>query len=121
MASDSTPMLKGTVDLLIMRALASQPTHGYGVMRWIEQTTGATLQVDEGSLYPALYRLEDRGYVESEFGISENNRRARFYRLTREGRAQLKVDTSEFLRFARAMFVALDVPGGAGIPAVSSP
>lgn len=110
MAADSTPLLKGTVDLLIMRALAAQPTHGYGVMRWIEETTGATLRVDEGSLYPALYRLEDRGFVESEFGISENNRRARFYRLTRSGRAQLKADATEFLRFARAMFVALDVP-----------
>ena len=106
----STPMLKGTVDLLIMRALTAQPTHGYGVLRWIEVTTGATLQIDEGSLYPALYRLEDRGFVQSEFGVSENNRRARFYRLTREGRAQLKADTSEFLRFARAMCVALDAP-----------
>lgn len=108
--AQATPILKGTVDLLIMRALAAQPTHGYGVLRWIEAVTGATLQVDEGSLYPALYRLEDRGFVESEFGLSENNRRARFYRLTREGRAQLKTDTHEFLRFARAMCEALDAP-----------
>lgn len=115
MAADPTPMLKGTVDLLIMQALAAaQSTHGYGVMRWIEQATGATLQVDEGSLYPALYRLEDRGWVISEWGVSENNRRARFYRLTPKGRTQLKAETSEFLRFARAMFLALDVqPNGA--------
>ena len=116
MPADSTPMLKGTVDLLIMRALASQPTHGYGVMRWIENTTGSTLQVDEGSLYPALYRLEDRGFVESEFGVSENNRRARFYRLTSAGHAQLEADTTEFLRFARAMLLALEVPGASPTP-----
>jgi PadR family transcriptional regulator, regulatory protein PadR len=110
MADGSVPLLKGTVDLLIMRALAARPTHGYGVMRWIEEATGATLQVDEGSLYPALYRLEDRGWVISEWGTSENNRRARFYRLTPKGRTQLKTDSGEFVRFARAMFLALEVP-----------
>lgn len=112
MADVSVPMLKGTVDLLIMQALASRATHGYGVMRWIEEATGATLQVDEGSLYPSLYRLEDRGWVVSEWGLSENNRRARFYRLTPKGRTQLKTETGEFLRFARAMFRALEVPVG---------
>lgn len=112
MASDTVPVLKGTVDLLIMQALASRSTHGYGVMRWIEEATGAALQVDEGSLYPSLYRLEDRGWVVSEWGVSENNRRARFYRLTPKGRTQLKTETTEFLRFARAMFLALEVPAG---------
>jgi transcriptional regulator len=112
MAGDSVPLLKGTVDLLIMQALAHRGTHGYGVMRWIEEATGATLQVDEGSLYPALYRLEDRGWVASDWGVSENNRRARFYRLTPKGRTQLKAETGEFLRFARAMFRALEVPAG---------
>ena len=110
MADETVPLLKGTVDLLIMRALAAGTTHGYGVMRWIEEATGTTLQVDEGSLYPALYRLEDRGWLASEWGVSENNRRARFYRLTPKGRTQLKAETGEFLRFARAMFRALDVP-----------
>jgi len=110
MADETVPLLKGTVDLLIMRALAAGVTHGYGVMRWIEEATGTTIQVDEGSLYPALYRLEDRGWLSSEWGVSENNRRARFYRLTPKGRAQLKTETGEFLRFARAMFRALDVP-----------
>ncbi len=112
MASDVVPMLKGTVDLLIMQALAARGTHGYGVMRWIEEATGATLQVDEGSLYPSLYRLEDRGWLVSEWGTSENNRRARFYRLTPKGRIQLKTETGEFLRFARAMFRAPEVPVG---------
>ncbi len=113
MATESVSMLKGTVDLLIMRALAARTTHGYGVMRWIEEATGATLQVDEGSLYPALYRLEDRGCLASEWGVSENNRRARFYRLTTKGRTQLKAETGEFLRFARAMVRALEVPAPA--------
>ncbi len=110
MATDPVPMLKGTVDLLIMQALAAGATHGYGVMRWIEEATGSTLQVDEGSLYPALYRLEDRGWLASDWGVSEINRRARFYRLTAKGRTQLKAETGEFVRFARAMFRALDVP-----------
>lgn len=110
MAADSVPLLKGSVDLLIMQALAARATHGYGVMRWIEEATGAALQVDEGSLYPALYRLEDRGLVSSELGISENNRRARFYRLTPKGRTHLRNETGEFVRFARAMFLALEVP-----------
>lgn len=110
MPVEPAPMLKGAVDLLIMRALAAQPTHGYGVMRWIEATTGAAIQLDEGSLYPALYRLEDRGLVESEFGVSENNRRARFYRLSRLGRSRLKADTNDFVRFAQAMLIALDAP-----------
>ena len=110
MADHSVPVLKGTVDLLILRALAAQPTHGYGVMRWIEEATGSVIQVDEGSLYPALYRLEDRGWVSSDWGVSENNRRARFYRLTPVGRNQLKVESREFLRFAEAMYQALQAP-----------
>ncbi len=110
MAADRVPVLKGTLDLLILQALAARATHGYGVMRWIEEATGAALQIDEGSLYPALYRLEDRGWVASEWGTSEHNRRARYYRLTPRGRTQLKAETGEFLRFARAMCRALDVP-----------
>jgi transcriptional regulator len=102
-------LLRGTLDLLILRALSLQPTHGYGVMRWIEQATDESLRIEEGSLYPALYRLEKRGWVESEWGLSENNRRARFYRLTRKGRAQLTTDADAFARYARAMLKALDV------------
>lgn len=115
MADPSVTLLKGSLDLLILRALASRATHGYGVIRWIEEATGAALQIEEGSLYPALYRLEDRGWVVSDWGASENNRRARYYRLTPKGRAQLKVEVTEFTRFARAVFQALEgpVPGGA--------
>jgi transcriptional regulator len=100
------------IGLIMLQALAAGPTHGYGVMRWIEEATGSAIQVDEGSLYPSLYRLEGRGWLVSEWGVSENNRRARFYRLTAKGRAQLKTEIGEFLRFARAMFQALDVPVG---------
>jgi len=110
MADQAVALLKGSLDLLILRALASRSTHGYGVMRWIEEATGSALQIEEGSLYPALYRLEDRGWVTSDWGSSENNRRARFYRLTPKGRLQLKVETSEFTRFAQAVFQALESP-----------
>jgi PadR family transcriptional regulator, regulatory protein PadR len=115
MASNSGPselealeLLRGTLDMLIMRALVIQPTHGYGVLRWIERATGDDLRIEEGSLYPALYRLEKRGWVESEWGVSENNRRARFYQLTRVGRAQLTVEVDTFRRFTQAVFRALD-------------
>jgi len=105
-------MLKGSLDVLILRALSDRATHGYGVMRWIEDATGSQIQIDEGSLYPALYRLEDRGWVASEWGTSENNRRARFYRLTAAGRARLKTEVGQFVRFATAMLQALQQPAG---------
>lgn len=107
MPTHSAAVLKGSLDVLILRALADRATHGYGVMRWIEEATGAVLQVDEGSLYPALYRLEDRGWVASDWGTSEHNRRARYYRLTPKGRAQLKEEIGQFTRFAEAMLQAL--------------
>src|SRR5262245_737778 len=110
MPDGSVTLLKGSLDLLILRALASGSPHGYGVMRWIEEATGSALQVEEGSLYPALYRLEDRAWVASEWGSSENNRKARYYRLTPKGRAQLKVEAGEFTRFAQAVMQALDAP-----------
>ena len=110
MPDHSVALLKGSLDLLILRALASSPAHGYGVMRWIEAATGSVLQIEEGSLYPALYRLEDRGWVVSDWGSSENNRRARYYRLTPKGRAQLRIETTEFTRFAQAVFQVLEAP-----------
>jgi transcriptional regulator len=109
MQAESLELLRGTLDLLILRALKVEPTHGYGVLRWIERATGDGLRIEEGSLYPALYRLEKRGWVTSEWGLSENNRRARFYALTRKGRTQLDTEVDEFVRFARAVFRALDL------------
>jgi len=82
MPAQSLELLRGTLDLLILRSLTRGRLHGFAVMRFIEAATGSALQIEEGSLYPALYRLEDRGWIESEMGVSENNRRARFYRLT---------------------------------------
>jgi transcriptional regulator len=114
MPDESLELLRGTLDLLILRALKVEPTHGYGVLRWIERATGDELRIEEGSLYPALYRLEKRGWITSEWGLSENNRRARFYNLTRKGRAQLESEVDGFVRFARAVFRALDVAPAAG-------
>jgi transcriptional regulator len=107
--NESLELLRGTLDLLILRALKVESTHGYGVLRWIERATGDELRIEEGSLYPALYRLEKRGWITSEWGLSENNRRARYYQLTRKGRAQLETEVDEFVRFSRAIFRALDL------------
>ncbi len=109
MPSESLELLRGTLDLLILRALKVEPTHGYGVLKWIERATGDQLKIEEGSLYPALYRLQKRGWISSEWGVSENNRRARFYELTAEGLRQLEVEVAGFVQFARVVFQALDV------------
>lgn len=107
MPTETLELLRGTLDLLILRALSVQPTHGYGVLRWIERATRDELRIEEGSLYPALYRLEKRGWVSSDWGLSENNRKARFYELTRDGRRQLATEVDMFTRFTKAVFRAL--------------
>ena len=103
MARRGTRLLHGTLDTLILRTVADGPRHGYGIGRWIEQQTGAAIQVEEGSLYPALYRLEKKGLLESEWGVSELDRRAKFYRLTARGREALDTETQEWMRFSRAV------------------
>jgi PadR family transcriptional regulator PadR len=103
-------VLRGTLDLLILKAVSWGPTHGYGVARWIEGATNDVLQIEEGSLYPALHRLEVRGWIGSEWGTSENNRRAKFYTLTTKGRAQLRLEAATWTRFAHAVFAALEAP-----------
>jgi PadR family transcriptional regulator len=95
--------LPGTLDTLILRTLAKGPKHGYGIARWIEETTDQALSVEEGSLYPSLYRMEQRGWIEAEWGTSELGRRAKFYRLTRRGRQQLATDTDAWKVFAGAV------------------
>jgi transcriptional regulator len=107
MTTPSVDILRGTLDLLVLKAVSWGPAHGYAVARWIEQSTGDVLQVGEGSLYPALHRLEERGWIVAEWGVSETNRRAKFYTLTRRGRAQLTVETESWTRFAHAVFAAL--------------
>jgi PadR family transcriptional regulator len=108
MASNNGDLLQGTLGLLILKALAGGERHGYGIARWIQEITGDILQIEEGSLYPALRRLEDREFVESRWGLSENNRRARFYAITQAGRRHLTADASVWMRFARAVMVVLE-------------
>src|ERR687889_1564533 len=93
-------LLQGTLDVLILKALSWGPMHGYAVARWLQQVTDDVLQIEEGSLYPALHRLERRGWVESEWGVSENNRRAKFYRHTAAGRAQLPAEAPAWHPYA---------------------
>jgi len=100
---DREALLQGTLDLLILRILALGAYHGQGIARAIEQQSRETLLVDHGSLYPALQRLEDRGWVRAEWGTSENNRRARFYELTAAGKKQLRVEVSRWQRIANAV------------------
>ena len=108
MGRDSGDLLQGTLGLLILKALAGEERHGYGIVRWIQDITGDVVRIEEGSLYPALRRLEDRGFVESRWGLSENNRRARFYAVTRAGRQHLRADASTWTRFARAVLSVLE-------------
>ena len=100
-------LLPGTLDLLILKAVSLSPQHGYGVLLRIEQISGGTLLVEQGALYPALYRLEEQGMLATEWGISENNRRARYYRLTRAGEKRLRQGTESWNRVACAMSTVL--------------
>ena len=107
MADDSLDLLKGTLDVLVLKALTWGPRHGYAVARWVEDVTGGTLQVEEGALYHALHRLEQRGWLASEWGVSEANRRAKYYTLTAAGRQALVAQTATWTRYAEAVFAAL--------------
>jgi PadR family transcriptional regulator, regulatory protein PadR len=107
MSREQGDLLQGTLSLLILKALVGQELHGYGVARWIRDVTGEVLEIPEGSLYPALRRLEDRRLITSRWDLSENNRRARFYALTPEGRQHLKEDAALWLRFAAAVTLVL--------------
>jgi transcriptional regulator len=100
---ESSELLQGTLAILILKALLAGSTHGYGIARWVETTTDDVLKIEEGSLYPALRRLEDRGWVASEWGLSENNRRARFYTITSAGRAHLRNEAAQWMRHAGAV------------------
>jgi transcriptional regulator len=102
-AEPTVDVLKGTLDVLILKTLSWGPAHGYAVSRWIRQVTDEALAIEEGALYPALHRLEQRGWVTAEWGLSDNNRRARYYRLTPQGRAQLRREVTGWDRFAAAV------------------
>lgn len=107
----SVDLLQGTLDLLILKTLSWGPAHGYAVARWIQQLTGSVLQVGEGSLYPALHRLEERGWIDAEWRTSENNRRAKYYALTTKGRQQLRAETATWRQFVDAVGAVLDATG----------
>jgi PadR family transcriptional regulator len=107
MADTETDLLRSSLDLLILKALSWGPMHGYGVSEWIEAATASLLLLEEGTLYPALHRLERRGWIESEWGVSDNNRRAKFYRLTTAGRARFRAQAPLWHRHAEAIAVAL--------------
>jgi PadR family transcriptional regulator, regulatory protein PadR len=103
MATEKEDLLQGTLDLLILRTLAIEPQHGWGIAQRIEQISRDVLSVTQGSLYPALYRLEEQGAIAAEWGLSENNRRAKFYRLTRAGKRRLERETESWERFVEAV------------------
>ena len=110
MADPTLELLKGTLDVLVLKALSWGPEHGYGVSRLIRQRTDDVLAIEDAALYQALHRLERRGWLESEWGVSENNRRAKYYRLTAEGRRQLRSETAIWRKYAEAVFKVLE-PG----------
>ena len=107
MPKGKSDLLHGTLDLLILRALSPGPPHGFGVSILIRRISDEVLQVEQGSLYPALYRLEAEGWIKSEWGVSENNRRAKFYELTSAGRKQLKAETESWQRVSTAINMVL--------------
>lgn len=103
MSKATNPLLHGTLDALILKTLSWGPRHGYAIARWLEETTDEEIRIEEGSLYPALYRMEERGLIEAEWGMSELGRRAKLYKLTVTGRAQLRAETAEWQRFTAAV------------------
>jgi transcriptional regulator len=106
-SDDGLDLLKGTLDVLVLKALTWGPRHGYAVARWLDDATHGTLQIEEGALYHGLHRLEKRGWVTAEWGLSEANRRAKYYTLTVDGRQQLVAQTATWTRYAEAVFMAL--------------
>ena len=103
MAATPLELLQGTLDVLILKSLSWGPRHGYAVADSIRERSGEALRIEEGALYPALHRLEKRGLLEAEWGVSENNRRAKFYSLTAQGRAQLRAETQQWVAYAAAV------------------
>ena len=122
MAGAPVNLLQGSLDVLVLRTLSWQPMHGLGIARWIRQVTDDVLQLEEGSLYPALYRMEGKGWIRSEWRITENNRRARYYRLTAAGRRQLAAEMTTWTSFTAAVTKVFEgrpdpLPGGSRVPA----
>jgi PadR family transcriptional regulator len=109
MADEKLDLPQGTLDLLILKALSLQPQHGWALSERLHQVSRATLQIPQGSLYPALHRLERRGWIKAEWGASDNNRRAKYYELTRSGRKQLETETDAWRKLTTAVSLVLDM------------
>lgn len=103
MADSNVTLLQGTLDVMILKAVSWRPLHGYGITRWLQEISEDALRVEEGSLYPALHRLEQRDWIVGEWGLSENNRRAKYYRLTAAGRRRLRSEMDTWRRFAETV------------------
>lgn len=112
MFSSDAGLLRGTVALFVLKRLSWGPMHGYGIASWIETATNDVLRVEEGSLYPALYRMAKKGWIKGEWGVSDNNRRAKFYRLTKAGRRQFEEQASGWDRLSSAVNRAVTADGG---------
>ena len=108
--ADDLGLVSGTLDLLVLRTLAWGPRHGFAIARWIKDSSDDAILVEDRALYLALHRLEERGLVESEWGLSDNNRRARFYQLTRAGKKQMQAREAHFTRYVEAVFKVLRAP-----------
>jgi transcriptional regulator len=107
MAREPLGLMQGTVDVLILKTLTTEPMHGYAISQWIHERTDGALNVEDAALYQALHRLERRGWVQAEWGMSDTNRRARFYRITPQGRKQLQADVAALRRYVDALFKVL--------------
>ena len=110
--ADAMPVLKGTLDVLVLKALTHVPLHGFEITSWIEARSGGRLGIQDSALYQALHRLEERGLVVAEWGVTENNQRARYYRLTKPGRAHLAAETKQWVRYAETVTGILTAAGG---------
>jgi transcriptional regulator len=109
---DALPLLKGTLDVLVLKALTQAPMHGFEITSWIEARSGGRLGIQDSALYQALHRLEERDLVVAEWGVTENNQRARYYRLTKPGRAHLTAETKQWVRYAETVTGILTAAGG---------
>lgn len=107
---DALPVVKGTLDVLVLKALSWAPMHGFEVTTWLEDRSGGTLDVEDSALYQAFYRLEARNLISAEWGVTENNRKARYYRITSPGRAHLRAQTAQWLRYAETVSDILTAP-----------
>jgi len=108
--TEPLPVVKGSLDILVLKALSWSPMHGFEITLWLEDRSSGTLGIDDSALYQALHRMEERGLILAEWGVTENNRRARYYRLTANGRAHLKAESARWLRYAETLSGILSAP-----------